>query len=172
MTPSRVDLVVLEREALQDLAVGDLAAAGTRTGLVFPEFFLGEAWLWRLHEERMLLHPQSVGWLARAAVLRATREVIGHGGFHFQPDQNGMVEIGYTVLPEFRGRGLATAIAGELLRFAAADPRVAVVRASISPSNEASLAIIRHWGFVHVGEQTGDDGLELVFERTNNKADL
>lgn len=33
-----------------------------------------------------------------------------------------MVEIGYTVLPEFRGRGLATVIAGELLQFAVLPP--------------------------------------------------
>lgn len=31
-----------------------------------------------------------------------------------------MVEIGYTVLPEHRRQGLATAIVGELLAFAAA----------------------------------------------------
>ena len=41
-----------------------------------------------------------------------------------------------------------------------------VVRASISPTNEASLATLRPFGFEAVGEQWDDeDGLELLFER-------
>jgi L-amino acid N-acyltransferase YncA len=41
-----------------------------------------------------------------------------------------------------------------------------VVRASIRPDNQASLATIRPFGFVQVGEQWDDeDGLELVYER-------
>lgn len=41
-----------------------------------------------------------------------------------------------------------------------------MIRASISPDNAASLAVIRPFGFERVGEQWDDeDGLELVFER-------
>ena len=36
---------------------------------------------------------------------------------------------------------------------------------SISPDNEASLATINGFGFVHVGEQWDEeDGTELIFE--------
>ena len=46
------------------------------------------------------------------------------------------------------------------------EPPWRVVRASISPDNEASLATIAGFGFVQVGEQWDDqDGLELLFER-------
>lgn len=159
-----VRLVVLDRPVLLDLAAGDLAAAGRAAGIEFPPFFAGEGWLWRLHAERMLLHPASVGWLARAVVERSTGVVVGHAGFHFHPDANGSVEIGYTVLPGERGRGLAKEIVGELLAFAGAEG-VLTVRASVSPGNAASLAVIRHWGFVQAGEQWDEeDGLELVFE--------
>jgi RimJ/RimL family protein N-acetyltransferase len=41
-----------------------------------------------------------------------------------------------------------------------------VVRASISPDNVASLALIRSLGFEQRGEQWDEiDGLELIFER-------
>ena len=41
-----------------------------------------------------------------------------------------------------------------------------MVRASVSPENVASLALIRSYGFQHVGEQWDEkDGRELIFER-------
>ena len=41
-----------------------------------------------------------------------------------------------------------------------------VLRASISPDNEPSLALIRKAGFVEVGSQIDEiDGLELIFEK-------
>ncbi|PXA70632.1 GNAT family N-acetyltransferase [Cryobacterium arcticum] len=161
-----MELVVLEAAVLEALVVGDRTAAAAATGLDFPEFFDTQGWLWRIHIDRMRQHPASVGWLARAVVDSATGEVVGHAGFHFQPDPAGMVEIGYTIVPERRGRGLATATVTALLAFAAADPAVRTVRASVSPENPASLAVVAHHGFVQTGEQEDEeDGLELIFER-------
>ena len=48
-----------------------------------------------------------------------------------------------------------------LLQQARSSPEVRVLRASISPSNEASLALIKGFPFEHAGEE---DGLEYVFE--------
>jgi [ribosomal protein S5]-alanine N-acetyltransferase len=77
-----------------------------------------------------------------------------------------MVEVAYSVDPQFRRRGYATAMLRAALRWAADAPDVAVVRASISPENAASLATLRPFGFERVGEQWDEeDGLELLFER-------
>ncbi|MET0955620.1 MAG: GNAT family protein, partial [Cryobacterium sp.] len=158
--------MLLDPVVLEALLAGDRAAADAATGLVFPEFFDSQGWLWRIHLDRMREHAAATGWLARAIVDAATGEVVGHAGFHFQPDSAGLVEIGYTIVPEQRGRGLATATVTALLAFAAADPAVRTVRASVSPDNPASLAVIARSGFVQTGEQIDDeDGLELVFER-------
>jgi len=49
--------------------------------------------------------------------------------------------------------------------FAARQPEVKVLRASVAPDNDASLAIVRRAGFRQVGEQIDPvDGMELVFE--------
>ena len=105
-------------------------------------------------------------WLIRLAVLRSPDPVIvGVGNFHDRPDDRGMVEIGYTVLPRHRRLGYATEIAMTMWQFAASHPDVQVLRATVSPDNESSLRIIRGAGFVHVGEQDDpEDGLELVYE--------
>ncbi|WP_307826416.1 GNAT family N-acetyltransferase [Streptomyces pactum] len=76
-----------------------------------------------------------------------------------------MVEIGYSVAPDFRRQGYARSILIELLHRAAAEPAVTTVRATIGPDNVASLATISGFGFAQVGEQWDEeDGLELVFE--------
>lgn len=110
--------------------------------------------------------PSVNPWLIRLAVLRAAEPVIvGQANFHDRPDADGMLEIGYSVLPRHRRRGYATEIAMTMWRFAASHPHVRVLRATARPDNEPSLRIIRGAGFVHVGEQDDpDDGRELVYE--------
>lgn len=170
-TPTRpaVRLVLIPFDALEALLAGDLERAGAITGMPLPEFFVTDTaaqWLWRYRRDQILREPASAPWLARAVVDASTGAVVGHAGFHGAPDGAGMVEIGYTILPEYRRQGYGRAAVTMLLREAAASPDVRTVRASISPDNAASLALARSFGFVQVGDQWDDeDGLELVFER-------
>lgn len=157
-------LVALPPPVLTALLEGDLARARTVSGLPLPDFFLEEGWLWRLRLDQVRADPAAGPWIVRAVVV--DHEVVGHAGFHGPPDEHGTVEVGYTVVPELRGRGHASAALQALLVRAAADPDVRVVRASVAPDNAASLAVVRRAGFRHVGEQEDEeDGLELVFER-------
>ena len=161
-----VVLRVLSAEGLRALLGGDLAAASTLIGAPVPTFFAGEGWLWRLRLAQIEADPASAPWYVRAAVTRAERVVVGHAGFHGPPDADGMVEIGYTVAPALRGRGYGHAIVAALLDEAARESAVRVVRASISPTNAPSLALVGRAGFMRMGEQWDDeDGLEWIFER-------
>ena len=48
---------------------------------------------------------------------------------------------------------------------ALAEPSVIVLRATVSPTNTVSLALVHEHPFLEVGEQWDDeDGLELVYE--------
>ncbi len=144
---------------------GDLPRASAVTGVEVPPFFLTQDWLWRIRLNQIETESVSAPWLVRAVIALPNQFVVGHAGFHGPPDRNGMVEIGYTILPEFRRRGYGRAAARELIRYAKEQPDVHVVRASISPDNAASLALIRALGFTHVDEQWDEeDGLELIFE--------
>ena len=76
-----------------------------------------------------------------------------------------MVEVGYEVLPAFRRRGYAREALAIIEAFAAREG-ARVVRASVSPENAASIALIERAGYLHVGEQIDEiDGRELVYER-------
>jgi ribosomal-protein-alanine N-acetyltransferase len=104
-------------------------------------------------------------WRARAITLLDGGRMIGHAGFHGPPDAAGAIEIGYAIFPAFRGNGYATEAARRLLDMAK-EIGATTFRASVSPNNAPSLAIVAKLGLVKTGERIDDvDGLEFVFER-------
>ncbi len=156
----------LSPAAMAALIEGDLAAASAAAGTPLSGFLVDEAWLWRIRLPQIGKDPAAAPWVARAAVAEPEGMVVGHGGFHGPPDAHGVVEVGYSVDPAFRRRGYAKAILRALLARADADPAVTAVRASIQPTNVASLATIAGFGFRKIGEQWDpEDGLEDVFLR-------
>ena len=99
-------------------------------------------------------------------VERSRGEVIGTAGFKGPPDAEGMVEIAYGVMPSVEGRGYATEAAGALVRFAAADDRVRLIRAHTLPELNASSRVLRKCGFVHIGQVVdSEDGPVWRWER-------
>jgi RimJ/RimL family protein N-acetyltransferase len=161
-----IRFVPLSPETLTALIDGDLAAASRSAGTELSPYLLSEEWLWRIRRDQIAADPASADWVVRAAVDVRTGQVVGHGGFHGPPDDDGTVEVAYSVDPVWRRRGYAKAILAALLERAAAEPGVRAVRASIRPDNVASLATIKGFGFRKVGEQWDpEDGLEWVFLR-------
>ena len=159
----RLDLVLVTVEQL-------LARAGSDgpvpLGYDDPEDVLHPARSPLAYRVRQVMaDPSANPWLLRLAVLRATREIVGLVNFHAPPDAEGMVEIGYRVLPDHRRHGYAREMAGTMWAYAASHPGVRTLRATCTPDNAASRAIIEGAGFVLVGEQDDpEDGLELVYE--------
>jgi len=159
----RLDLVLLTRAWLMAYVDG---APLPDLGFTDPHDFLaGSEYVVHLRAEQLAHDPAQEPWLLRAMVLREGGAVVGYANFHAPPDERGMVEIGYQVVPTHRRRGYATE-ATEAMWAWAAEHGARVLRASIAPDNQPSLAMARRAGFVRVGEQVDDvDGLELVFER-------
>jgi RimJ/RimL family protein N-acetyltransferase len=165
-TSSAVRFVEMTGTALGALLADDRPAAEAELGFALGDEFLSDRakWLWRYRLDQLTRDPSTFGWLVKLAV--AGDVAVGYAGFHGPPDADGMVEIGYTVDPPYRRQGHARAILTALLEHAAAEPSVRTVRATISPTNQASLATIAGFGFVQNGEQWDEeDGLELIFER-------
>jgi [ribosomal protein S5]-alanine N-acetyltransferase len=117
---------------------------------------------------QMEADPSIQQWLARAMVRTepdGRRHAIGTIGFHGPPDERGRLEVGYRVEPDYRRQGYTSEAVRALFDWAAAEHGIRRFVASVSPANEASLALIRGFGFTQVGEQMDEvDGLEYVFE--------
>lgn len=162
-----LDLVWLDLGALRAIQSGDAITGATLLGWDNPHrlFIDEEAWMSRLFGRRLIEDPRNDTWLVRAIVHRDTNTLVGHLGGHQGPDERRCVEIGYTVGEGARGQGIATAAARGFLDAMASSGEVSLARASISPSNLASLAVARKLGMIEVGSQIDDiDGLELIFE--------
>lgn len=94
----------------------------------------------RLHED----HPNWTGWLGWYAIrLDGPSPILcGSLGFRGPPDAQGMVEIGYSILPEHRRHGLATEMVAMLVDWACAQPDVRSIEAETSVKNTASICVL------------------------------
>lgn len=88
-------------------------------------------------------------WVPYTVELRATGQVVGGAGFHGPPDRDGMVEIGYGLVPSARGHGYATEAALALVDLAA---RLGArrVTAELAHDNPPSANVLRRAGFTPV----------------------
>ncbi|WP_245679169.1 GNAT family N-acetyltransferase [Actinomadura hibisca] len=160
-------LVEITPQAMSALVDGDLPAASAEVGVPLTEHFVGDdlRGLWRYRTQLRQTAPDQPQGRVWAVVSEPDGRVVGHGGFHDPPDAEGAIEISYSVDPAARGQGWGKTIATELLH-RATDEGARTVRASVSPDNSASLAIIAAIGFQQIGEQWDEeDGRELVFEQ-------
>jgi RimJ/RimL family protein N-acetyltransferase len=99
--------------------------------------------------------PDETGWWSWYFVLhnRMTghRMLIGNGGFKGPPDDEGTVEIGYSLLPPYRKRGYTTEAVQALASWAFAHPEVTRVIAEARPGNTASIRVLQKAGFNELG---------------------
>jgi ribosomal-protein-alanine N-acetyltransferase len=86
-------------------------------------------------------------------VLRDGGILVGGAGFHHPPGPDGVVEIGYGLAPEYRGRGLASEAVLALIAQVAASVRA--VHARVAPGNVASIRLLRRCGFSRLEPETG-----------------
>ena len=77
--------------------------------------------------------------------------LIGAGGFKGAPDDDGIVEIGYSVLPEFQRRGYALEAVLGLIEFAFNQPKVLMICAHTLASGEGSIGVLKKAGFRMIG---------------------
>jgi len=111
----------------------------------------------------------AVGWYSWYALRKAPSPVlIGACGYFGPPvsmEGQGAVEIGFSVLPGFRGQGLATQMARMLVQHAFAQAEVRCVRARTTADNLASQAVLRKAGLRLAAEKDTDGLLRYELSR-------
>jgi [ribosomal protein S5]-alanine N-acetyltransferase len=107
------------------------------------------------HEE----NPDWTGWLAWYAIrLDAAAPILcGSAGFKGPPDEDGMIEIGYSMLPAHQRSGFATEMVETLMQWAFAHPGVRCIEAETTVDNVASIRVLERTGFrrIDTDEDTG-----------------
>jgi ribosomal-protein-alanine N-acetyltransferase len=86
---------------------------------------------------------------------RSSKTVVGDIGFMGPPDQDGSVEMGYSVIPDQRRRGYATEAARALVDWARRQPGVGSVVAICDNENVPSIRLLERIGFARSSEKDG-----------------
>jgi RimJ/RimL family protein N-acetyltransferase len=153
-TTDRLRLVA-GTEALAASEIEDRAEFAGVLGALVPETWPPDnlrdvsGYFYGLYEE----HPEWEGWLAWYAIRMDDDYPVlcGSVGFKGPPDKRGMVEIGYSVLPEFQRRGLATEMVAGIVEWAKQQPEVKQIEAETNIDNEASIRVLEKNSFVCAG---------------------
>jgi [ribosomal protein S5]-alanine N-acetyltransferase len=165
----RLELVSMSVAFMEAIARSDLRRADQAIGALVPAWLPGQLEQFVQYRLAQLeVDPTARQWLGRAMILTdeaGRRRVVGTIGFHGPPDEEGRLEIGYSVDPDYRRQGYAREATRAMFDWAASAHGVRRFIASISPTNEPSLRLAAGFGFRQTGSHMDDiDGLELVFE--------
>jgi len=90
--------------------------------------------------------PSLLGWGIWLMVHREERTLVGDLGFKGRPDDEGTVEIGYSVLGAYRRQGFASEAVRALVKWALAQQEVKRIVAECSADNGPSIRVLEKAG--------------------------
>jgi ribosomal-protein-alanine N-acetyltransferase len=142
----RLQLIPFTLE-LKKAALNDRARLVEMLGVSVPEHWpqpdLAEALPFFI--EQMEKAPSEPAW-DWIAVHRKDQGVIGGIGFMGAPDEEGVVEMGYDVVPEYRKQGYATEMVRRLIAWSFQEAGIKVVTASCLDDNIGSIKVLENVG--------------------------
>ncbi len=122
---------------------------------------------------RLAERPHDIGWYGWYAILREDESqpatLVGAGGFFGPPSEDGVVEVGYSIVPSFEGRGYATELVRSLVTHALASGRVKRIIAHTRPENIGSVKVLEKSGFRYVGPGQDAGTVEYEHEHQTNR---
>ena len=163
LTTARLDLVAASMQHADATIEGSTAIASLMQVIVPPSWppeLLDADALQYFRDKLAADASQSAWWfyfvLRRSA--KGTRTLIGSAGFKGPPDADGLVEIGYGMLPEFHLQGYASEASNALVTFAFADARVQRVIAETLPELIGSMGVMRRCGMRQLDDTPNEPG--------------
>lgn len=115
-------------------------------------------------------HPRTDGWTKWYFLLRrpgARPLAIGNGGFTGVPTDDGVIEVGYSVVEAHQRNGYAPEAVRGLIGWARANATVMRVIAHTLPELKPSIRVLEKCGFSFVGDgaEEGTIKFELILTR-------
>src|SRR6266705_6273915 len=132
---------------LKKAAMNDRARLVEMLGVYVPEHWPGPdlAEALPFFVENMEKAPSEPAW-DWIAIHTSDQVVTGDIGFMGGPDQGGVVEVGYSIVPEYRNQGYATEMARGLIAWAFQEKGIKVVTAACLDDNTGSIKVLEKAG--------------------------
>ena len=90
-----------------------------------------------------------------AVVLKETGELIGDTGVNEVEGKPGEVEIGFTIFPDFRGKGYATEVVSGMTGFTVSEFHMHTLYGRVLHGNDASVRVLEKNGYGFITEEQG-----------------
>ena len=145
----RTDLIPATPEFVESLITQEYVRAGKLLNAVVPAGWphdeAARAGL-PIHLRAMREDAREEAWRIRLIMLRENRVVIGSVNLKGLPRENGDVEIGWGVSPEYQKQGIATEAARAVIEWVFSQEGVKRVTATIPEDNVVSIRVAEHLG--------------------------
>ncbi|MCM3587442.1 GNAT family N-acetyltransferase [Mesobacillus maritimus] len=102
--------------------------------------------------ERFRKYPAENEWEG-IIVHKQDQRIIGDMGFKGGPNEDGVIDLGYSIVPSYQGKGYATEMGKAMVEWGRSNSAVQKVIATCHPENLASIRVLEKIGF-HVTKQT------------------
>ena len=161
--------------ATSDLMAADLAGREAFSDAIGAD--VPENWPPQLYESTamraalaQLQDPAEQGWSVWYLLSRKSEvpQVVGICGFKGMPDEAGSVEIGYSVLSQFRVQGYATEAVARLIVWAFSHQNVNEVTAETLPHLQQSIRVMEKNGLSFAGPGSEYGVVKYVLQKTHN----
>jgi len=118
-----------------------------------------------------LADPAEHGWSLWYLLSRRhdPHRVVGICGFKGRPNRSGSVEIGYSVLRQFRIQGYATEAVGRLVTWAFSHQNVIEVTAETLPHLRQSIRVMEKNGFTYLGRGSEAGVVRYALRKSDNR---
>ena len=162
--------------ATTDLVTADLEGRASLATLLEAE--VAENWPPELFDRepmeyalRQLADPAEQGWSFWYLISHAVEPpaVLGICGFKGRPDGCGSVEIGYSVLPQYRNQGFATEAVERLISWAFSHQSVLEVSAETLPHLQQSIKVMKKNGFYYTGKGSEQGVVRYAVQRPDRR---
>ena len=157
METARIKLIKCDQSILEHVLEGDeklstvlkieIAENWSEFGTAIFEYVLA-----KIKEK-----PDSQKWWTYLPVLKDANMLIGSCGYKGEPDEEGMVELGYEVAEAYRNQGYATEITTLLIEQAFGVEGVTKIVAHTLAEENASTRVLNKCDFKWVGELENDE---------------
>jgi RimJ/RimL family protein N-acetyltransferase len=135
------------------------------TGFQVAPGWPGSDWL-EVLPSLLEMYEAQPDWCAwnRNIVHREDRTLIGGVGCVCPPQEDGVVSLGYCIVPHYRRQGFATEAARVYLRWLQTQSSVRTIRAECLTDNTASCRILERIGMRNVGFFHDEEGYKVRWE--------
>lgn len=103
--------------------------------------------------EMLKADSQNFCWGMYLFIHKADQKLVGSGGYTGKADENGMVEIGYSISTEYQNQGLATEAAKGFIKFAFSFQHIKTVEAHTLAEENVSTKVLKKCGLTKITEK-------------------